>query len=64
MIIANGYKLFNKWICKRKGHNYKHHHREADGWGNEWHWKQCERCEESTFDIVPVKKVIYITDHS
>lgn len=45
--------FIKKWICKRKGHNFQHTHKESDGWGNEWSWKVCDRCDYSTFDVIP-----------
>ena len=39
--------------CKKHGHKFKDLPKESDGWGNVWHWKQCERCNFSTYDIKP-----------
>lgn len=49
-------KFFYKLICKKKGHYYKMTgHIESDGWGNEWHWKKCGRCGQTTFDEKQIK---------
>jgi hypothetical protein len=53
---AGGFKMFKKWICKRKGHDFKSTHKEADGWGNVWHWKKCQRCKGYTFDSKPANE--------